>query len=39
MICRIVLDCADGNVFSVIGVEKDIVERQWKDWLINGGLQ
>jgi hypothetical protein len=37
MILRIVKECADGNVFSVIGDDAEGIEKMWKDWLLGEG--
>ena len=33
MVLRIVKECADGQVFTVMGGETENLERQWRDWL------
>ncbi len=39
MILRVVKECADGNVFSVIGEQAVSLENRWRDWLLAEGLQ
>ena len=36
VICRIVRECADGNVLSCLGVGQDAFEEQWLQWLRDG---
>jgi hypothetical protein len=38
MILRIVKECPDGNVFSVIGEEAGCLEKRWRDWLFGEGF-
>jgi len=35
MILRIVNECADGKVFAMIGDNVNLLERQWKQWLLS----
>lgn len=37
MILRIVRECADGNVFSIIGDSVERLEKQWRSWLVGEG--
>lgn len=38
MILRVIKECVDGNVFSVIDVEANSLEIQWRDWLLKDGI-
>lgn len=37
MIRRIVKECADGNVFAVIGEDAATLEGRWREWLLTEG--
>jgi hypothetical protein len=39
MILRIVKECADGNVFSILGEDAGCVEKRWRGWLLSEGCR
>lgn len=39
MVLKVVQECGDGDVFSVMGERADGFEKLWKEWLVGGGVE